>query len=59
MINNYKWTLRLTLLTPPLLFIAILFMGGGHGWFEPAMLLFPFGMVGTIILLRFLYHLLF
>ena len=23
-------------------------MGGGHGWYEPAMALFPFGMIGTI-----------
>lgn len=23
-------------------------MGGGHGWYQPAMMLFPWAMVGTL-----------
>lgn len=46
--TSYKWTIRFSLLTPLLLLIAVLLMGGGHGWYEPSMTLFPFGMVGTI-----------
>jgi len=45
---KYRWTARLSLLTPLLLFVAVLLMGGGHGWFEPAMFLFPLGTLNTI-----------
>jgi len=45
---KYKWTARLSLLTPLLLFVAVLLMGSGHGWFEPAMFLFPLGTINTI-----------
>lgn len=43
------WTFWLSLLTIPLLFVAILFMGGGHGTYIPAMALFPFGLISTIL----------
>jgi MFS family permease len=43
--SRYKWTLRLLILSPFLLAISILLMGGGHGWFEPAIFLFPFAML--------------
>lgn len=45
---KYKWTIRLLLLTPVLVLIAIFLMGGGHGWYEPAILLFPFGTINTV-----------
>ena len=48
MTTNYRWTIRFSLLTPLLLIIAVFLMGGGHGWFEPAMAIFPWGMVGII-----------
>jgi hypothetical protein len=43
-----KWTKKLSIWTPVLLFIAILMMGGGHGMFEPAIILFPFGLIGIL-----------
>lgn len=49
MTQNYKWTLRLSLLTIPLLFIAIFFMGGGHGTYMPAAILFPLGLLSSSI----------
>lgn len=49
MTRKCKWTFRLSLLTIPLLFVAILFMGGGHGTYIPAMALFPFGLISTIL----------
>jgi hypothetical protein len=45
---NYKWTTRLSFLTPVLLLAAIFLIGGGHGWYEPAISLFPFGMLGVL-----------
>ena len=48
MTTSYPWTTRLSLLTTLLLIMAVFLMGGGHGWYEPAMALFPYGMVGTI-----------
>lgn len=45
--TRYNWTIRFSLLTPVFLLLALLSMGGGHGWYEPALILFPFGMVGT------------
>jgi hypothetical protein len=48
MTKQYKWTLRLSLLTIPLLFIAVLFMGAGHGTYIPGIFLFPFGLVGSL-----------
>jgi hypothetical protein len=39
MATNYKWTIRFSILTPIL--VIIFLMGGGHGWYTPAMVLFP------------------
>jgi len=38
---KYKWTIRFAILTPVLVLICVFFMGAGHGWYTPAMLLFP------------------
>src|SRR5688500_10527527 len=46
--SKYKWTIRFSLLMPLLLIIAVFLMGGGHGWYQPAMILFSWGMVGTL-----------
>ncbi|MBL0136722.1 MAG: hypothetical protein IPP79_23460 [Chitinophagaceae bacterium] len=45
---NYKWSIHFSILTPVLAFICILLMGGGHGCFTPAMLLFPWATFNTI-----------
>ncbi|HEY0676857.1 MAG TPA: hypothetical protein VGD17_01180 [Chitinophagaceae bacterium] len=50
--SRFKWTIILSLLTPLLFLIAVAFMAGGHGWYEPAMTLFPFGMLETLWLDR-------
>ena len=52
MIRNYRWTIRLSFLTIPLLFIAFLFADGGHGSYIPAMGLFPFGLISTLLFNR-------
>ena len=49
MIKQYKWTITLTLLAIPLLCIAVFFMAGGHGTYKPAILLFPFGLLGVLL----------
>lgn len=49
MTANYRWTFRLSLLTIPLLFIAILFMGGGQGTYIPAAIIFPLGLLSPAI----------
>lgn len=38
---KFKWTLVLTILTPILMFISILLVGGGHGTPIPLMSFFP------------------
>ena len=43
--KSNKWTFISIFLTPILLFIAFLFMGGGHGTYKPAILFFPYGML--------------
>jgi hypothetical protein len=37
----YKWTIRFSIVTPILIIVCIFLMGGGHGWYTPAMVLFP------------------
>ena len=46
---RFKWTIRAVLLTPVLLVLAIYLMGGGHGFIEPAIFLFPTGLVSILI----------
>ena len=46
--TKYKWTIRLSLLTPLLLLISVFLMGGGHGYFEPAICLFPCATICVI-----------
>lgn len=48
MTKRYKWTILLSLLTVPLLLIAISFANGGHGSYIPAMAFFPFGLLSII-----------
>jgi hypothetical protein len=48
MLKSYKYLLGLSLVTPLLLIIAVFFLGGGHGWYEPAIILFPLGFLGAI-----------
>ena len=45
---TFDYIKRLSLLTPVLLILAIFLMGGGHGWYGPAILLFPFGFIGIL-----------
>ncbi|MCC9165602.1 hypothetical protein [Pontibacter harenae] len=46
---HYKWTSRLTLFCPVFLIIALLLAGGGHGWLEPAIILFPLGLLSIVV----------
>ena len=45
MVKKYTWTIRFIYLTPLLLIFAVFLMGGGHGFYWPAIVLFPFGLV--------------
>jgi hypothetical protein len=45
MSNSYPTTSLLTILTPLLLFLVMFLMGGGHGYYEPAIILFPTGLI--------------
>lgn len=45
MSNSYPATSILTILTPFLLLLVIFLMGGGHGYYEPAIVLFPTGLI--------------
>jgi hypothetical protein len=48
MTTNYNWTIRFTILTPILIIICVLLMGGGHGWYTPTMVVFPWATINTI-----------
>ena len=39
---KYKWTIRLSLLTPVLLLLAAMAAGGGHGTILGCIVFFPF-----------------
>ena len=39
--KDFKWTIRLSLVTPIIMFLAILMAGGGHGNMGPIFLMFP------------------
>ncbi|WP_143075922.1 hypothetical protein [Parafilimonas terrae] len=43
--RKYKWAILFSLLTIPLLVIAIFFAGAGHGSYAPAIFLFPFCLI--------------
>ncbi|MFY7665654.1 hypothetical protein [Flavobacterium sp.] len=45
---KYKWTIRLSFLTPFLLIIVVFLSGGGHGFYEPAVAFFPLGMLACL-----------
>lgn len=45
MSSSYPTTSLLTLLTPFLLLLVVFLMGGGHGYYEPAIILFPTGLI--------------
>lgn len=45
MSTNYKWTARLSMLTPFLIVFSFLTMAGGHGSYTPAFVLFPFAAI--------------
>ena len=47
MATNYKWTIGFGILTPVFIIICVFLMGGGHGWFTPAMVLFPWATLNT------------
>lgn len=48
MATNYKWTIRFSILTPILIIICIFLMGGGHGWYTPANVLFPWATLNIV-----------
>jgi hypothetical protein len=46
--RQYKWTIKLCLLTPLLIIVAVFAMGAGHGTHIPAIVLFPYGLMGVL-----------
>ena len=49
MIKNLKWTVRLGITTPILIVIVVFLAGGGHGYFEPIIFLFPFPSISILV----------
>ncbi|RZK54153.1 MAG: hypothetical protein EOO91_16395 [Pedobacter sp.] len=49
---KFKWTVILSILTPILLIITIIFMGGGHGNYQQAIVLFPTGLLSILMFNR-------
>ena|SRR5258706_3954305 len=47
MATNYKWTVRFGVVSPIFIITCILLMGGGHGWYTPTMILFPWATINT------------
>lgn len=45
--GKFRWTIIFSFATPLLILLVVFLMGGGHGTYIPAILLFPFGMIGT------------
>ena len=41
---KFKWTVRLSIVTPLLITIAFAFFAREHGYLQPAVILFPFAM---------------
>ncbi|WP_207433732.1 hypothetical protein [Sabulibacter ruber] len=50
MLSTLKWTLILSLLTPILLITVVFLAGGGHGWYGPAFLLFPWASMPMVFM---------
>jgi len=48
MLRKYKWTIRFIVFTPVLILLSFFLLGGGHGWIEPTVLLFPFATIQFI-----------
>ena len=46
--DRFKWTIRLSSMTPVLLIFSVFAIGGGHGTFLPTIWLFPLAMIETI-----------
>jgi hypothetical protein len=45
--QRFRWTIRLSKLTPMLFLLVIILMGAGHGIYSPTIVLFPWGMIGV------------
>lgn len=43
--NKFRTTIRLTVITPILIIVCVFLMGGGHGYYEPTFLVFPFATI--------------
>ncbi len=48
MIDKFRWTIIMTILTPLLIVVSIFLAGGGHGFYEPIIFLFPFSAISFI-----------
>lgn len=45
--KSHKWTIRFAVLTPVLVIICMFLIGGGHGWYTSAIVLFPWATLNT------------
>ncbi|MDB5199969.1 MAG: hypothetical protein JWO92_1932 [Chitinophagaceae bacterium] len=46
--TNYKWTKILGTITPILILACVFLMGGGHGWYTPTFIIFPWASFNVI-----------
>ena len=45
---DFTWTIRFGIITPLLIVVAVLLAGGGHGYFEPIIFIFPMSAISVI-----------
>ncbi|WJS95460.1 hypothetical protein NYQ10_03185 [Flavobacterium johnsoniae] len=54
--SKYKWTINLSVATPMILIASIIISGGGHGFTEQLIVLFPWASVFLSVEVEFLFY---
>ncbi|KAF2335628.1 hypothetical protein [Flavobacterium daemonense] len=53
---NYKWTINLSIATPMILVASIIISGGGHGFTDQLIVLFPWASAFLSLEVEFLFY---
>jgi hypothetical protein len=54
--SKYKWTINLSVATPMILIASIIISGGGHGFVDQLIVLFPWASVFLQFEIEFLFY---
>lgn len=54
--SNYKWTINLSIATPMILISSIIISGGGHGFTDHLVILFPWASFFLSVEVEFLFY---